>query len=142
MVDLNPIYVATIVAGERAGLGKYHLADIEYLGEPWEKFVNKKFDVLRRPISGISHMNLIPGPIRNAISERPVIDPAKCIKCGICVNSCPVEGKALQFQDGNKKNPPVYDYKKCIRCYCCQETCPENAITVSKPSLARLFGGK
>ena len=44
-------------------------------------------------------------------------------------SSCPVEGKALRFQDG-KEHPPVYDYRKCIRCFCCQEMCPYGAIRV------------
>lgn len=60
-------------------------------------------------------------------SRRPVIDKKKCIKCGICVNHCPVPGKAVQFKKG-KAEPPVYDYTKCIRCYCCQEMCPQSAI--------------
>ena len=55
------------------------------------------------------------------------IDPDKCIKCSICVEHCPVPGKAVSFQNG-KQNPPVYDYTKCIRCYCCQEMCPRSAI--------------
>lgn len=60
-------------------------------------------------------------------SRRPVINKKKCIKCGICVNHCPVPGKAVQFKKG-KAEPPVYDYTKCIRCYCCQEMCPQSAI--------------
>lgn len=138
MIGLNPAFVPTIVYGAKAGLGTYHSNEIEYLGEPWEKFHNNRFRVERSPVSGVSH---VPGPLRNFLTDRPVIDAAKCVKCGICVGSCPVEGKALQFLDGNKSRPPVYDYKKCIRCYCCQETCPEKAITVRKP-LAGLFGGR
>lgn len=62
-----------------------------------------------------------------ALAKRPVIDAKKCVKCGICVNHCPVTGKAVSFTHGRSK-PPVYDYKKCIRCYCCQEMCPKKAI--------------
>lgn len=65
--------------------------------------------------------------IMTRFSRRPVIDKKKCVKCGICVNHCPVPEKALQFKKG-KTEPPVYDYKKCIRCYCCQEMCPQSAI--------------
>ena len=48
---------------------------------------------------------------------------------GVCVEACPVEGKALQFKNGRRK-PPVYNYHKCIRCFCCQEMCPHKAIQV------------
>ena len=65
----------------------------------------------------------------NIFQKKPYIEPEKCIRCGICVNSCPVPGKAVAFRKG-KENPPVYDYKKCIRCFCCQEMCPKKAIKV------------
>ena len=49
----------------------------------------------------------------NIFYSKPVIDASKCVKCGICVDACPVEGKALNFKNNNRKNPPEYDYKKC-----------------------------
>jgi len=61
------------------------------------------------------------------IAKKPRIDADKCIRCGICVEHCPVPGKAVSFKNGRDK-PPVYDYDKCIRCYCCQEMCPKSAI--------------
>ena len=65
----------------------------------------------------------------NIFQKKPYIQADKCIRCGICVKSCPVPDKAVDFRNG-KKQPPVYDYKKCIRCFCCQEMCPEKAIKV------------
>ena len=59
--------------------------------------------------------------------EKPVVNPEVCVRCGICVSHCPVDGQAISFANGKDK-PPVYDYKKCIRCYCCQEMCPQHAI--------------
>ncbi|MFR3035401.1 MAG: 4Fe-4S dicluster domain-containing protein, partial [Blautia hydrogenotrophica] len=59
--------------------------------------------------------------------KKPYILEDKCIGCGICVDSCPVEGKALKFIG---KKAPVYNYRKCIRCFCCQEMCPKKAIQV------------
>lgn len=64
-------------------------------------------------------------------AKRPRIQKDLCVKCGVCVNHCPVPGKAISFKNG-KKEPPVYDYKKCIRCYCCQEMCPKHAITAGR----------
>ena len=61
--------------------------------------------------------------------RKPIIDASLCARCGVCVDHCPVEGKALSFAAG-RSEPPVYNYKKCIRCYCCQEVCPKKAISV------------
>ena len=72
--------------------------------------------------------------ILGVFQSRPYIIEEKCKKCGVCVESCPVEGKAVRFDNG-RRNPPVYDYKKCIRCFCCQEMCPHQAIQVKKHRL-------
>lgn len=66
-----------------------------------------------------------------SMAKRPVIEKDKCVKCGICVEHCPVPGKAVNFKNGKEK-APKYDYKKCIRCYCCQEMCPQKAIRTKR----------
>ena len=65
----------------------------------------------------------------NIFQKKPYIEADKCVRCGICVQSCPVPGKAVDFRKGKGKSP-VYDYRKCIRCFCCQEMCPKKAIKV------------
>lgn len=77
--------------------------------------------------------------LNNRLVAKPVIIEEKCNQCGTCVNSCPVEGKAVNWSEGNRTKPPVYDYSKCIRCYCCQEMCPEGAIVLKDPIL-RMVG--
>jgi ferredoxin len=47
----------------------------------------------------------------------------KCIKCGVCVNSCPVG--AIDFE-----NYSLIDKEKCILCCACIKFCPENARTM------------
>lgn len=134
MIWLDPAYVPTIKYGKLARLGTYLDEEIEFFGEPIENFVNKRFKVRREPVANMTFRSLMPKPIRNMFFNVPIILADRCTKCGICVNACPVKGKALRFQNENANShhekPPVYDYKKCIRCYCCQEMCPERAIIV------------
>jgi uncharacterized protein (DUF362 family)/ferredoxin len=139
MINLNPIFVPTIKYGKIYGIGTYLENEIEYVGEPIEKFINKDFKVIRKPVVNSLLKPFMFSAVRNIIYPKPVINNEKCVKCGVCVNSCPVEGKALNFKDNNKKEPPVYNYKKCIRCYCCQEMCPNKAIYLKQPFLSRLF---
>jgi uncharacterized protein (DUF362 family)/NAD-dependent dihydropyrimidine dehydrogenase PreA subunit len=141
MINLNPSFVLTNKYGKLSGLGNYDLEELDYRGDSLKSFINKKFKVDRAPM-GASLFRSSGRLVREVLYAKPVIEPSKCTKCGICVDECPVEGKALQFlkNDGrlNKKEPPVYDYDKCIRCYCCQEMCPYKAIYLKKPLLRRL----
>ena len=50
------------------------------------------------------------------------VDEQKCIGCGICVSSCPVD--AITVLDGKAR----IDQKKCTSCDRCAEFCPQGAI--------------
>ena len=142
LVDLDPDLVPTCSQGDVLGIGTSKEENIEIVvanagtavtetlsaSQLLAKYGNPKFDVPRRK----AKLSFLKGfsDVMTIFARRPAIDAGKCIKCGICVNHCPVPGKAVDFVNGNDK-PPVYDYKKCIRCYCCQEMCPQHAIHVS-----------
>lgn len=138
VVDLNPEFVPTSKPGERAGLGTYHYENIEVVGDELESFIAKDFKVVRMPPVHATS-GRIRAFIKNQLTPRPVIDKAKCVACGTCIEVCPVGVKALGRVNGNKDIPPKHNYSQCIRCYCCQETCPEGAITVKSPLLGRLI---
>jgi len=138
IIDLNPEIVPTSKPGEKAGLGTYHIENIELVGESIESFIDTSFEVNRTaPVS--SSGSRFRTFIKNRITQRPVIDKTKCTLCDICIRMCPVEPKAVDWYKGDQSKPPKHDYGCCIRCYCCQETCPEGAIFIDSPLLGRLF---
>lgn len=57
-------------------------------------------------------------------SLHPVIDPAKCLGCGTCVDACP-EGKVIGLVDGMAE---LVDPSGCIGHGACQRACPNDAI--------------
>jgi uncharacterized protein (DUF362 family)/NAD-dependent dihydropyrimidine dehydrogenase PreA subunit len=139
LIGLNPEFVPTSQPGEKSGLGTYHYENIEILGEPIEPLIVKDFQVVRKAVPHATS-GVVRTFIKNRVTPRPVIDPAKCTACGTCIKMCPVGSAALdwmQLEEGKKI--PKHNYSKCIRCYCCQETCPEGAITIKTPLLGRLF---
>ena len=140
MVDINPEFVPTIRLGMEARTGTWKKEEIELVGDPFESFVDKQFDVRREPVQPYSR-GKGSGFLRNAIVPRPYIVAEKCTQCGTCVKACPVDPKAVDWHTGNRRIPPSYKYDRCIRCYCCQELCPEGAVQLKVPFLRRLLGG-
>ena len=138
IVSIDPEYIPTSKIGEEAGLGTYHYDSIETLGDKVETFIDKSFDIIRKPVSSSKGGRIIRF-IKSQLSPKPVIDNDKCTKCGTCVKMCPVDPKAVDWHTGDKSRAPTYIYERCIRCFCCQELCPEGAITVKSSLLGRLI---
>ena len=135
LVYLKPELVPTNYHGEKMGLGTWKEEEITLvtpdgeisMAEAVERYGNREFHVDRTKVRK-NIWTRMAGAL-NIFQKKPYIEPDKCVHCGICVQSCPVPGKAVDFRNGKNK-APVYDYKKCIRCFCCQEMCPKKAIKV------------
>lgn len=138
LIGLDPVYVPTTVYGSKSGAGTYRKEEIELTGDPFDEFYTPDFNVERTPVKAFKRSALLPF-LSNSTTAKPVIIPERCSRCGTCVNSCPVDGKALNWVDGDKTRPPVYDYNKCIRCYCCQEVCPEKAIILKTNAFRQII---
>lgn len=135
LIHLDPELVPTNIHGEKMGLGVWQSSQIEVVTPDGsftpeqirERLGNPSFAVDRKKIKGKNIMDTF--RVFGIFRKKPYIVKDQCRKCGVCVSACPVEGKAVRFDNGRTK-PPVYDYKKCIRCFCCQEMCPHRAIQV------------
>ena len=137
LVAMDPTFVPTTVVGHQQGLGRFQEDQIKVLGDPLESLINADFKVIRKPVysnASYAHYNII----KNAVLPKPVIHEARCVRCGRCVEACPVPDKALRFDNGRRR-PPEYHYDLCIRCYCCHEMCPERAIDKRTPLLGRIL---
>lgn len=146
LIHLDPALVPTNVAGERAGYGTTKEEDISLLlpdgstlsfSELEQRFSKENFAVIRDPARNVSLSSL--RMIVSLLDHRPAIKTSRCIRCGICVQSCPLTPKAVQFPNNKKNKVPKYDYDRCIRCFCCQEMCPQKAIYVKQPFLGKFF---
>jgi Pyruvate/2-oxoacid:ferredoxin oxidoreductase delta subunit len=137
LIDLPMQFVPTIGFAQQAGLGRCDWDAIEAVGEQVEEFVDKAFDAQRRPPVSLTRTGFR-RVLRELLVPRPVICARRCIRCGRCIEVCPVEPKAVDWPPNGKSHPPRHDYRKCIRCFCCQEVCPAKAIDVRTPLAGRL----
>lgn len=138
LIHLDRLLVPTVRYGAEAGLGRCNDDEIELLGESDLTSLEKPdFDVFRSEIAQKKWDKL--KLLRGIALKKPVINEKRCVRCGACVNACPLEEKAIAFPGQAHKDVPRYHYRRCIRCYCCQEMCPEKAIDVKTPLLARLL---
>lgn len=58
-------------------------------------------------------------PIKDFLKAKPVTDPAKCVKCGLCARLCPMG--SIDPQDVSNVAG------KCIKCCACVKKCPMGA---------------
>ena len=58
-------------------------------------------------------------PIKDFLKAKPVTDPAKCVKCGLCARLCPM-GSIDPSDVSNVAG-------KCIKCCACVKKCPTGA---------------
>ncbi len=116
LVHLKPQIVPTNYHGEKMGLGTWKKEEIEILTpdgrismeEAVHKYGNSEFHVDRRIVKhGIWEKM---AKALNIFQKKPYIEAEKCIRCGICVKSCPVPGKAVDFRD------PLRNLRKKLPC--------------------------
>ena len=58
-------------------------------------------------------------PIKDFLKAKPVTDPDKCVKCGLCARLCPMG--SIDPDDVSKVTG------KCIKCCACVKKCPKGA---------------
>ena len=135
------------VAARMLGFG---ISDVPYLSEalhlegilPSRIKVPTSFTHYRIPQADISVVKLrketlkyVPSVLRYAFKKLYFYHPQvseRCLRCGICVKSCPV--KAITWAE---KERPFVNREQCIKCMCCHEMCPHNAIDIHKSLLAK-----
>lgn len=67
---------------------------------------------------------------------RPLFEAEECTSCKACVQACP--DNALNADSG----PPEIDGKACLGCFKCSQACPSGCISLFRPKVELLVGGK
>lgn len=107
--------------------------DIQTVGDAPERFRPTAFKLPRTLPT-----RMIPDALVRAVAPlawiRPIFNAA-CIRCGRCVDACPVQALDLPRQAPR----PRLTGSRCIGCCCCHEICPAKAIEMRASLLLRLW---
>ncbi|MCL2485680.1 MAG: DUF362 domain-containing protein [Endomicrobia bacterium] len=99
----------------------------------------KSFDFKNFKFPKIRILDYIPKSLVKTLGiflwVKAKINEKKCLKCMLCVKSCPVDAIKVE----NDKKYPYVINSKCISCFCCHEMCPYKAVDFKKSFLAGLF---
>jgi formate hydrogenlyase subunit 6/NADH:ubiquinone oxidoreductase subunit I len=71
--------------------------------------------------------------VEKLVKIHPQVEPANCIGCGKCAESCPADAIT-------RGKPPSFDLERCIGCLCCAEICPQGTINTHRNWVARILG--
>lgn len=80
--------------------------------------------------------DIMGGKLATFFEPRPKVNHSRCVGCGRCAKSCPVQTIKMITKRGKKK--AKIEKKRCIRCYCCQELCPYDAVDTKQNILIKI----
>ncbi|HUI67818.1 MAG TPA: DUF362 domain-containing protein [Nitrospirota bacterium] len=126
IIGADPSLLYIVRAAAEAGVGETRLDSIQIHGEALDDVAVTGY---RLPPQEHLEWHLpewVRRMLKGALTTRPVINHALCVRCGICQGHCPQNaiydaGRRLEIR-----------YRDCIRCFCCQEFCPRGAISVGR----------
>ncbi|MCJ7616584.1 MAG: DUF362 domain-containing protein, partial [Desulfobacterales bacterium] len=129
IIGINPHGVPHIKLAEKEEIGFVH--NVEYIGFEPGLVCKFKLPMMYRNVFMRFAMRVAEGTIIKTFerNNRILIDEGKCVKCTLCVETCPVN--ALTMTDEG----PEVDDKKCILCLCCHEVCLSDAIKIKKKGI-------
>ncbi|MFH0800342.1 MAG: DUF362 domain-containing protein [Pseudomonadota bacterium] len=136
LVGLPPIELDSLAAAKQLGLWNGR-EPLEISGDPIDELAPKEFKLPSTYTRGMRDWwisKFVIGRIWNGLSSQPVIDPALCKRCLLCIDACPVEA----ISDTSSDLAPEIAEKICIQCMCCHEVCPHKAIGLKESALLRL----
>ena len=133
LIGCEPLELLTTREAYGRGLGEANMENIDILGEDLKGCAIDDFQ-LPGKISLVNIFGPFAKPLARLVRFGPAIDGRLCLRCRICLETCPVSAITM-----DSKKPSI-DLKKCIRCMCCHEVCPHRAVLLKTNILARSFG--
>jgi uncharacterized protein (DUF362 family)/Pyruvate/2-oxoacid:ferredoxin oxidoreductase delta subunit len=143
MIGLRRDDFPLLTTASKRGLNPTRISEIELIGAELDALRVENFKLPETALTG-SGLGSIPRSLsriadwmlRSGASLRPEVNHGRCLACGVCVKTCPVNAVILI-----KGKYSYIRSRECIRCYCCHEMCPHDAIALRRGRLFSLISG-
>lgn len=135
LVRLDPEELDTLAAARRLKL--WDGAMPEMIGDPADAILPQRFALPATYVRGMRDWwisRLVLKWIWSGATAKPRIDPARCERCLLCVEGCPVAAIPRPAEG----DAPIIQDKACIQCFCCHELCPHRAIDLRRSAGVKL----
>jgi len=134
MVGMDIENIPILETARRRNLGESFIKNIIVAGDYEQIPRLDSFKLPKRFRGAKKRYSKVLVKVIDFFNTRPEINPDKCKKCNMCVESCPV-----QAIDKETKN---IDYNACIECMCCHELCMFKAVELkNRNKVAGLISG-
>ena len=133
LLGLRPDSVWTQKIARKEGVRGSTINEISLFGPPLDSLRPASFQPAKEGDIGFGLPPFLRYRLKKSLSALPVVDPGKCLVCGICQRHCPAHAIFV------RKDRLHIDERRCIGCFCCQELCPEGALEARQGFLLRLY---
>lgn len=134
LINIEPKHIDTLEAAEKLGFIDLKEGP-ELIGDDVSMFKMAGFKLPVTYTKNIRHsrwFRYLISKLMTNMNVRPRVLMDKCVKCGMCVDICPVS--AIDWLNSY----PHVDSDKCTECYCCHEVCPEQAMELCESLCLRI----
>ena len=131
LVGYNPHKIVYLEDALERGIWLKSPHDIKTVGVPESEVRNTDFKIVKDPSPNLQRMlpPFLSFLAKKVFVKTPHFIPEKCMKCGRCVQICPVHKIELKGKNGTAT---LEEKDACLHCFCCHEICPYSAIKLKR----------
>ncbi len=128
MLGMDVVDIPILETAQKRNLGESNLKSIPLAGDYASIPSLTNFKLPKRFKKAAKRNNKALVKVIDFFNTQPRVNPSKCKKCNMCVESCPVQAI-------NRETKQI-DYTLCIECMCCHELCMFKAVELKNKNIA------
>lgn len=132
IVGYNPHDIVYLEEALQRGIWFTSPDRIRTAGYTAEEVKPASFKIVKNAAPALEAMlpSWINAAAKTLFTRNPSFNKKKCVRCGRCMEICPVHILSFAEKSGMGKRVTISSRSSCLHCYCCHEICPAEAISL------------